>query len=86
MRSGRLLANDWAVVNDYIEVLRPLKLATKQLEGRSTSGRFGAIHKVLPVFEYLLGEFEQRCKLYEDVNYKANRAPEDYLAINMKVG
>jgi hypothetical protein len=84
MRSGGLTANDWAVVNDYIEVLQPLKSATKRLEGRGTSGRFGAIYEVLPVFEYLLGEFEQRYKPYELVDYEATGAPEDHLAINLK--
>ncbi|KAF2022676.1 hypothetical protein EK21DRAFT_16794, partial [Setomelanomma holmii] len=68
MRSGRLSANDWAVVKDYID---PLKLATKQLEGRSRSGRFRAIYEVLPVFEYLLSELEQQYTPYELVNYKA---------------
>jgi hypothetical protein len=84
MRSSGLSANDWAVVKDYIEVLQPLKSATKRLEGRGKSGRFGAIYEVLPVFEYLLGEFEQRYKPYELVNYEATGAPEDHLAINLK--
>jgi hypothetical protein len=84
MRSGGLSANDWAVVNDYIEILLPLKSATKRLEGCGNSGRFGAIHEVLPVFEYLLSEFEQRYKPFELVNYEATSAPEDHLAINLK--
>ena len=84
MRSGGLTANDWAVVNNYIEVLQPLKSAIKRLEGRGTSGRFGAIYEVLPVFEYLLREFEQRYKPYELVDYEATSAPEDHLAINLK--
>jgi hypothetical protein len=84
MRSSRLSANDWAVVKDYIEVLQPLKSVTKRLEGRSKSGRFGAIYEVLPVFEYLLSEFEQRYKPYKLFDYKATGAPEDHLAINLK--
>lgn len=43
---------------DYFEVLQLLKSATKRLEGRSKSGRFGAIYEVLPVFEYLLSELD----------------------------
>ncbi|RYO14557.1 hypothetical protein AA0111_g11924 [Alternaria arborescens] len=84
MRSGGLSANDWAVVNDYIEILLPLRSATKRLEGRGKSGRFGAIYEVLPVFEYLLVEFEQRYKPFELVDYEATNAPEDHLAINLK--
>ncbi|PZD23251.1 hypothetical protein A1F96_10416 [Pyrenophora tritici-repentis] len=53
-------------------------------KGRGKSGRFGAIYEVLPVFEYLLGEFEQRYKPYELVNYEATGAPEDHLGINLK--
>ncbi|KAK1914312.1 hypothetical protein P3342_007558 [Pyrenophora teres f. teres] len=73
-----------AVVKDYIKILQPLKAATKRLEGRGNSSRFGAIYKVIPVFKYLLHKFEQRYKPYELVNFEATRAPEDYLAINAK--
>jgi hypothetical protein len=38
----------------------------------------------LPVFEYLLREFEQRYKPYELVDYEATSAPKDHLAINLK--
>ena len=84
MRSGGLSANDWAVVKDYVEVLQPLKSATKRLEGRGKSGRFRAIYEVLPIFEYLLSELEQRYRPYELVDYEATGAPEDHLAINLK--
>jgi hypothetical protein len=56
-------------VKDYIEILQPLKSAIKRLEDRGKSGRFRAIYEVIPVFEYLLHEFEQRYKPYELVNY-----------------
>lgn len=84
MRSGGLTAHDWAVINEYIDVLQPLKEATKRLEGRGNSGRFGAIYEVLPVFEYLLHEFEQRSRPYEVVDYELPGAPEDHVAINVK--
>lgn len=57
MRSGGLTAHDWAVITEYIEILQPLKAATKRFEGRGKCGRFGAIYEVLPIFEYLLREF-----------------------------
>jgi hypothetical protein len=37
MRSTGLSAADWSVITEYLEVLKPLKLATKRLEGRSSS-------------------------------------------------
>ncbi|KAA8621072.1 Dimer-Tnp-hAT domain-containing protein [Pyrenophora tritici-repentis] len=75
MRSGGLTAADWAVVTEYIDVLKPLKSATKRLEGRGkdTEGRvggglYGAIAEVIPVFEYILTYYEQRVKAYEAAN------------------
>jgi hypothetical protein len=66
-------------------VLRPLKLATKRLKGRGKSGRFGAIAKVILVFNYILTYYEQRVKGYEAVDYNAhNKAPKDYLTINLR--
>jgi hypothetical protein len=43
MRSGGLKAADWVVITEHIEVLKPLKKATKGLEARSKQGNFGAI-------------------------------------------
>jgi hypothetical protein len=86
MRSDGLSAADWAVVTEYLDVLRPLKLATKRLEGRGKSGRFGAIAEVIPVFDYILMYYKQRIKGYKAVNYNAhNKVPEDHLAINLHV-
>lgn len=84
MRSDGLSAADWQVVNDYIRVLRPLRAATKRLEGRGKAYRFGAIYEVIPCFEYLLGELEREVKPYGAVDYNAPGAPEDHLAINMR--
>jgi hypothetical protein len=72
------------VITGYIEVLKPLKLATKRLEGRGKGGQYSAIYKVIPIFEYILTYYEQRVTLYEAVNYNAhNKAPKDHLAINL---
>ena len=56
MRSDGLTAADWAVITEYVEVLRPLKTATERLEGRGSkqwrlNGRFGAIYEVIPTFK-----------------------------------
>ncbi|KAI1592202.1 hypothetical protein PtrCC142_011656 [Pyrenophora tritici-repentis] len=67
------------------DALKPLKAATKRLEGRGKSGGFGAIAEIILVFEYLLGYYEQRVKAYEAVDYNAhNEAPKDHLAINLR--
>jgi hypothetical protein len=58
MRSNGLTSADWAVVTDYIAVLKPLKAATKRLEGRGASGAYGAVAEVILVFEYILKEYE----------------------------
>jgi hypothetical protein len=82
MPSDGLTAADWAVITEYMEVLKPLKLATKRLEGRSYSGRFGAIAEIIPVFEHLLSYYEQRVKAYEAVEYytKLDESPAYYAA------
>jgi hypothetical protein len=86
MRSGGLSAADWAVITEYIDVLQPLKAATELLEGRGKHGRFSAIYEIIPVFEHLLKRFEEAVELYENVNYDAyDEAPEDHLAINLKL-
>lgn len=79
MRSGGLQAADWAVITEYQRCLHPLKITTKRLEGRSKhhSSNFGAIHEVLPVFEYLLDQLEKLAEPYANVDFDAHEeAPE----------
>jgi hypothetical protein len=67
-------------------VLKLLKAATKRLKGRSKTSRFSSIAKIILVFKYILSYYKQRVKAYSAVNYNAyNKAPKDYLAINMRV-
>lgn len=84
MRSTGLSAHDWAVITQYIEVLKPLKEATSRLEGRRKSGRFGAIHEVIPTFEYLLNHYEELAQQYDSVDYNEADSPEDHLGINVR--
>jgi hypothetical protein len=98
MRSDGLSVADWPAVTAYIEVLRPLRLATKRLEGRGKGvkgaddyvnsppecGRYGAIAEIIPVFDYILTYYEQRVQSYEAINYNAHEeAPKYHLAINL---
>jgi hypothetical protein len=58
MRSDGLTGADWAVVTEYMDILKPLETATKRLEGRGKSGSFGAIAEIIPIFKYLLTYYE----------------------------
>lgn len=53
----KLGSDEWVVLERYREILKPLKDATKLLQG-SAGGKFGAIWQVLPTFEKLLSHFE----------------------------
>jgi hypothetical protein len=73
------------VVTEYIDLLKPLKVSTERLEGCGKSGKYGAIYKIIPVFEYLLGALKSRYRQYKHVNFNAyHKAPKDHLAINLK--
>jgi hypothetical protein len=85
MRSDGLTGADWAVITEYMDILKPLKTATKRLEGRGKTGSFGAIADIIPIFEYLLTYYEQRVNAYEAVNYNEHdESPEDHIAINLR--
>jgi hypothetical protein len=84
IRSDGINAFDWQVITEYINILKPLKAATKRLERRSKSGAFGAVAEIIPVFEYLLGVYKGRLQSYDDVIHdEHDESPEDHLAINL---
>ena len=59
-----ILSNDdWLVITRYIDILKPLKDATMQLQGHA-NGRFGAIWQVLPIYERILSHFERQVYQY----------------------
>ena len=80
-----LSAADWQTVNEYPTLLRPLKLATKRLGGRGTYKRFGSLAEVIPVFESILSSYEEHIELYSGVDYNRPGAPEDHIAIYLRV-
>jgi hypothetical protein len=55
----QLSSDDWDVVVQYHEILRPFRSATLQLQGQ-IGGCTGAIWQVLPVFERLLTHLEDQ--------------------------
>jgi len=50
--------DDWVVITQYLELLKPFKIATKRLEGRIRNGKGGSLWEVLPTFEVLLKHLE----------------------------
>jgi hypothetical protein len=84
MKSDGLSTADWVVVTDYIEVLKPPKDATACLEGCGNAKSFGAIYEILPTFESILGIHESIAETYTAVNYHAENAPEDHIAVNIR--
>jgi hypothetical protein len=64
-------------------MLRPLKLAIKRLEGRSTYKQFSLLTKVIPIFKTILSSYKERVESYSSVNYNKPSALEDYIAINL---
>ncbi|EDU44999.1 hypothetical protein PtrV1_04781 [Pyrenophora tritici-repentis] len=67
-----------------MDILKPLKTATKRLKGRGKSGSFRAIAEIIPIFEYLLTYYEQRVNAYEakadDYYSKLDNSPAYYAA------
>ncbi|KAH8653921.1 hypothetical protein BGZ61DRAFT_374058 [Ilyonectria robusta] len=54
---------DWVTVTRYMEILKPLMLVTKKLEGYPRQGRNGLMWEVLPCYEMTEAErvlFEAR--------------------------
>ncbi|OCK89228.1 uncharacterized protein K441DRAFT_735964 [Cenococcum geophilum 1.58] len=58
--AGALNDYDWGVINNYIEILLPIRDATKMLEARGRSGLHGAIWEVIPTLNWLLKLFEEK--------------------------
>ncbi|KAL2351322.1 hypothetical protein BJ546DRAFT_808235, partial [Cryomyces antarcticus] len=59
VEAGGLNSYDWDVVANYVKILQPLREATKRLEARGATGRYGAIWEVIPTMNWLLQVFEE---------------------------
>ena len=65
--------DDWHMVTRYMDILKPLLLATKRLEGNPANRRIGLIWEVLPVYEALLSAIEARVTEYEQMPIDSQR-------------
>ncbi|XP_044715999.1 transposase [Hirsutella rhossiliensis] len=75
----RMSVEDWSVIAEYLAILKPLKIATKRLEGRPKEGKFGAVWEVLLTMEWLL-------KHLEDSKLRHERDEEPFLRIGCNLG
>ena len=48
---GALDSYNWDVIINYIDILLPIREATKLLKARGKSGLYGAIWEVIPIFD-----------------------------------
>ncbi|KAJ6436881.1 MFS multidrug transporter [Purpureocillium lavendulum] len=74
-----MATEDWSVIAEYLAILKPLKIATKRLEGQPRQGKFGAIWEVLLTMEWLL-------KHLEEAKLQHERDEEPYLRIGCNLG
>jgi len=58
--AGALNDYDWGVINNYIEILLPIRDAIKMLEARGRSGLHGVIWEVIPILDWLLKLFKEK--------------------------
>ncbi|KAJ3453198.1 hypothetical protein MRS44_018853 [Fusarium solani] len=75
----KMSSEDWAVIAEYLAILKPLKIATKRLEGRPEDGKYGAIWEVLLTMEWLLQHLE-------DSKLQHEHDEEPYLRIGCNLG
>ncbi|EXU95020.1 hAT family dimerization domain protein [Metarhizium robertsii] len=75
----KLSVDDWITITRYMQILKPLMLVTKKLEGCPQEGRNGCMWEVLPCYEFLLAHFERLAELYK-------HDPDEDLRLNIQLG
>lgn len=75
----KLSADDWITITRYMQILKPLMLVTKKLEGYPQEGRNGLMWEVLPCYEFLLAHFERLTEHYR-------HDPDEDLRLNIQLG
>ena len=70
LADDRLTADDWHVITQYVEILKPCKDATMMLQGQvnASTGKGtvkGAIWQVLPIYEQIMASFEAARERYK---------------------
>ncbi|RKL09105.1 hypothetical protein BFJ70_g16721 [Fusarium oxysporum] len=75
----KMSTEDWVTVTRYMEILKPLMLVTKKLEGYPRQGRNGLMWEVLPCYEFLLNHLERLMEQYR-------HDPDEDLKLNIQLG
>ncbi|KAL5611117.1 hypothetical protein FOBRF1_007234 [Fusarium oxysporum] len=75
----KMSTEDWVTVTRYMEILKPLMLVTKKLEGNPRQGRNGLMWEVLPCYEFLLNHLEHLMEQYR-------HDPDEDLKLNIQLG
>lgn len=86
---GALTSNDWDVIINYIDILSPIREATKMLKARGKSGLHGAIWEVIPTLNWLLNLFEEKKARVAEATmegYPDQEPIKDHYAINLNRG
>jgi hypothetical protein len=72
------------VITKYIAVLKPLKSATDRLQGCGKASTYSALYEVIPIFKSIIAKLNTHILLLLVVDYEPSKAPEDYIAINVR--
>ncbi|KAJ0130912.1 Uncharacterized protein HZ326_25989 [Fusarium oxysporum f. sp. albedinis] len=75
----KMSTEDWITVTRYMEILEPLMLVMKKLEGNPRQGRNGLMWEVLPCYEFLLNHLERLMEQYR-------HDPDEDLKLNIQLG
>jgi hypothetical protein len=75
----KISTEDWVTVTRHMEILKPLMLVTKKLEGYPRQGRNGLMWEVLPCYEFLLNHLECLMEQYR-------HDPDEDLKLNIQLG
>ncbi|KAF6515144.1 hypothetical protein HZS61_005050 [Fusarium oxysporum f. sp. conglutinans] len=75
----KMSTEDWITVTRYMEILKPLMLVMKKLEGNPRQGRNGLMWEVLPCYEFLLNHLERLMEQYR-------HDPDEDLKLNIQLG
>jgi hypothetical protein len=85
LADDRLTANDWHVITQYIEILKPCKDATMILQGQvnASTGKGtvkGAIWQVLLIYKQIMASFEATRERYKPAKSQSQLSQRTLLA------
>src|SRR5438132_713780 len=64
-----LTTEDWRILAETKEALKPFYECTKETEGRAPNAEYGCLWETLPAMEFILEHLERLKENYEHDNY-----------------